>query len=125
MTIAMGKSSVMMRRGFATIVALFLIALVGVALAGLTLRLSADARRTAKEASDSQLWQLLLAGEVKAREMRGRAGDTTPIIMTPPISGENAQVIIRSTTDGKSGGVSIEVRLGTKDRHEQIRDGRG
>jgi hypothetical protein len=65
------------RRGFATIMALTLLALVGVAIAALSVSFAADARRSANAAADAQLRQLLLTGCAAAREQLDHGGKVT------------------------------------------------
>ena len=62
------------RRAFATIFALFLLALVGAALLALTSLMTTDARRSTRGAADAQLRQLLHAGAVAAVEQVRSAG---------------------------------------------------
>ncbi len=54
--------------GFATFVAVALIAMVGTALLSLTLLLSTDVRRTSRHRAETQLRQLLIAGGVAAEQ---------------------------------------------------------
>jgi Zn-dependent alcohol dehydrogenase len=60
------------RRGFAALTAIALIALVGFGLAAMAALFAAETRRTGRVREDAQLRQLLLAGEVAAREALSR-----------------------------------------------------
>jgi type II secretory pathway component PulK len=59
------------RRGFVTALAITMIALVAVALAGLTARLSTTARQAAREREQAQVEELVLAGIEAARREPG------------------------------------------------------
>ena len=69
------------RRAFATITAITLLALVGIALAAMGTLLVADARRTRAATSEAQLRQLLLAGAAAAEER---------VRNLPPVAAEQA-----------------------------------
>lgn len=55
-------------RGFAALTAIALIAIVGLGLAAMAALFAGETRRTGQQRDDAQLRQLLLAGEVAARE---------------------------------------------------------
>jgi type II secretory pathway pseudopilin PulG len=59
------------RRGMAMLMAVMMISIIAAALAALTLSFSAQAKRTARQAQDAQLRQLLLAGQFAAQQSIG------------------------------------------------------
>jgi len=103
MTRSMTRSIRAQRRGFATITAIVLVGFVGVALSCVALALSAQARRSGKEANSAQLRQLVLAGSLNAKAMIDR-GDATPhgiVRINLPAELQDAQLQLRFT-DGKT-----------------------
>lgn len=62
------------RRGFTTLLAIILLAFVGMALLTLSQTTLADVRYTGREQVDAQLRQLLRAGEMVAREETAQTG---------------------------------------------------
>jgi hypothetical protein len=87
------------RRGVATITALTLLALVGVALATMGTLLAYDARRTRDATDGAQLRQLLIAGAVAA------VADPAPRdVPLPPALGPDAKLTIGRVADADADG---------------------
>ena len=61
------------RRGMALLMAVLMISIVAGSLAALTLAFAAQAKRTARQAQDAQLRQLMLAGQVAAQQAVGQS----------------------------------------------------
>lgn len=59
-------------RGFAALTAIALIAIVGLGLAAMAALFAGETRRTGRQRDDAQLRQLLIAGEVAARDALSR-----------------------------------------------------
>lgn len=105
-------------RGFATIIAVALIALIGVALAAMAAMARADFARTRQVQADTQIRQLLLAGESAARERlaAGDAGGKAVTVDLPAVLKDDGTTLTLTLTrlapPAGGGGVAarIEVR---------------
>lgn len=92
------------RPGFASIVALMMIALVGGAILAVTSLLAADLRRTQNEARDTQLRQLVIAGAQQAREQTAQR-----LRLELPESLQDAEVVVQIEPTGQA---VVTARLG-------------
>lgn len=92
------------RRAFVTAMAVTLIALVALALAGLTARVSTTARQAAQSRERAQAEELVLAGVAAAR--KGPAAGT---IELPPALGDSGAVLKLTPHDGH---LRIEATVG-------------
>ena len=104
------------RRGFATIIALTLLALVAVAVAALAVAFAADARRSANVAADAQLRQLLLIGAAALPEQLDRhamGGMQIPLPKELIDQGALLKVSIESGS-GEVRRAEVEARLGNR-----------
>ncbi len=90
-------------RGFATTMALMLVALVGSAILAVTMLSASDFRRTATEARDAQLRQLVLAA---ALDLRARARAGMPL--------ENYELPLPSDMISRDGG-GVSIRIESTD----------
>ena len=105
----------MKRRGFATLVALLLIALVGMAAVAMSSRFSAEARRTRDARTDAQLRQLLLAA---ARHIQPGHWDANPALTIP---GElAAQVKVNLTPGADHATATIEAQFDGRTMRQQL-----
>ncbi len=87
------------RRGFATLLALLTVALIGVTIAGLATRFSTEARRDAAERDQTQLRQLKVAGTIWA----GTAVDIQVEVSLPPVLKDAGYMLtLRQASDGAS-----------------------
>ena len=103
------------RAGFATIVALMLVALVAAAIAAVTSLAAADFRRTSNEWRDAQLRQLILAGTIEARApvAAGAPGDSKYQLSLPAeLAGLGGQVDVLISPAGAAKQATITARLG-------------
>jgi hypothetical protein len=96
------------RRAFATTMALMLIALVGVAMSAMAMRLSTLARQGRAMREDAQLRQLLLAG---TRVAASSPGDGERVVELPAaLKDAGAKVVVRI----KGREASVEASLGPR-----------
>jgi hypothetical protein len=70
-------------RAFAAITALALVGIVGVTLATLTAVFARDVKRSLRQQDEAQLRQLLIAGEIAARESLGQPGAGETAVTVP------------------------------------------
>jgi type II secretory pathway component PulK len=104
------------RRGFATITALALLSFVATALATLTLTFAADARRTARESTDAQLRQLIIAGAAQVRQFTERDEPQTgpkAIPLPPSLIADGGELILHFNPANKK----VVARIGAKFRY--------
>ena len=83
----------MRHRGFATLIALGLIGLIGATLAVLAVSFSNDVKRNARQMDDAQLRQLLGAGEIVARSSAGMGEPSTWKVELPEELGSSGMSI--------------------------------
>ena len=95
-------------RAFATTTALMLLALVGVALTALTLRLTTVARQARQAYEAAQIRQLLLAGTRLARTSPGEGEHT--VHLPANLNAAGAKLIVRM----KGREASVEASMGDK-----------
>jgi type II secretory pathway component PulK len=103
------------KRGFAMLVALTLIVLVGAVSAALATLLAADARRTRDEATQAQLRQLMFAGEVTAREMldqQSSGNQQIDVSLPAELARDGAMVKVRLIQNGGASRAIITARDG-------------
>jgi hypothetical protein len=88
--------------------AVMLVAVVGAALSALTISISAEAKRTARQSEDAQLRQLLLAGQLAAQASFGQAnrGD----VAVPPAL-KSAGISVRYETIAGSSANEMNTRI--------------
>jgi hypothetical protein len=94
------------RRGFVTLIAIMLMALVGVAVAAVMMRVSTSARQGRAEREEAQVEELLLAGMNLARQGGVRAEGE--IALPAELMMEGAK--LRVVRAGK--GLELEARIG-------------
>jgi hypothetical protein len=103
-------------RGFATTMALMLVALVGSAILAVTMLSAGDFRRTAAEARDAQLRQLVLAATTDVRERlragQDVAGQSFTIELPAVLNDSGARVDVRATRTDSGLRVEIVAHLG-------------
>ena len=119
------------RRGFAMIVAIALIGVVGLALASILSLSHLDLRRTSEAAQGAQLRQLLVAGERAARD-RLNAGDATggvlSVSLPPALAADGGAMEVRVEPAVEAGApavVTVEAKLGTAGLSQTLRYHRG
>ncbi len=105
------------RRGFATIMAIMLIILVGAILAMLATFFVAEARRTRSEAADAQLRQLLTAAAAMA--MSDPNLDQNYLIEIPAQL-QQAEASVSATRSNDVASVVIEAKLGKRKASEVL-----
>lgn len=112
------------RRGFATIMAIALVGLVGFTLAALAAGLTRDARRASTEATDAQLRQLVHAGSAEARDLlrRGEAkpGDIKTIALPADLSLMAAKVEVRFTAAEGNVVADIVASMGRREMSQRV-----
>ena len=99
------------RRGFAAIMAISLIILVGAALAMLGVYFAQDAARTRSEAVEAQLRQLLSAGAVAAVDHADTVGPARPLALPAALADEHAAVTIQITGEGEDRSVVVTAQF--------------
>lgn len=90
------------RAGFASIVALMMIALVGGAILGVTILLRTDVNRTQDEARDAQLRQLIIAAAQDLAEKRHAGTAATEYSLKIPTSLRDVAVRVRFDAAGRA-----------------------
>jgi type II secretory pathway component PulK len=86
-------------RGFATVIALVALGLIGVTFAGLMAQLSMDSRRTADELEQAQLRQIVIAAQVQTHGVT----QSTDIKLPPQLSQAGYAVTVQiQSAQGKS-----------------------
>jgi hypothetical protein len=107
------------RRGFAMILAITLIILVGAALAVMGRAVVAEAARTRNEAADAQLRQLLTAAAVTATEDRDL--DQNYFVDLPPqLQQAQASVSIAAKHSQDVATVTIDAKLGSRSASQTL-----
>jgi len=100
------------RSGFAMVLAVMLIALVGVTIAGLSSLVAADARRTRQTRIDAQQRQFLLAGAADVAARAGAWGDSpAPENWNVPLPGGAAAVSCRVTPRSSADAADVVVEV--------------
>lgn len=111
------------RPGFALLIAVFMIAMVGTASVALMTLLRDDAARTVPAADEAQLRQLLIAGAMAAPQLlppplseasdRGQ-GRTQELMLPPELAERGAAITLRSErgTGGVTWLIHVDARLG-------------
>jgi type II secretory pathway component PulK len=104
------------RRGFALIIAITLIGLLGITIGTIGIAMRTDVLRTRQAVDDAQLRQLLLAG---AQQARARLAGATPVdgAMTLPqeIAGDGASVqLTQESTASDQSAVRIDASVGKR-----------
>jgi hypothetical protein len=97
------------RRGVAIIIAVTMMALVGVAMAALAAAFGADARRTMSGASDAQLRQLLLAGTAQVVTSPAQGDAPMELSLPKELHDAGARVTARRIESKNPGTVEFEV----------------
>lgn len=102
------------RRGVASITAIVMIGLVGVALAGAAAMFSAQSKRTRDEATEAQLRQLLTAGAIAAV-------DAIDVKLPPELSNDGAKLTIQRKTEGDLATVEMSASLRGREMRQTLR----
>ena len=108
------------RGGFAIIIVVSLVALLGVALAMVAVGFRSSARLTRSAADDAQLRQLLFAGERAARQ-RLSAGAPEPLRMPQELSDRGAILKIESFPRAGTNAFRVEAQLGNRRMAQVLR----
>jgi hypothetical protein len=118
-------------RGFATLTAIALVALVAVAMAAAAAVFRLDVRRTAAAVDDAQLRQMLLAGERAARaRLDARAGAPAAaageaVALPPPLAAAGATLRISIAPDAAGAAATVEAALAGRAAAQTLRYERG
>jgi hypothetical protein len=105
-------------RGFASIMAIFMLILVGAVLATTAAYFTAEAKRTRRDAQDAQLRQLLTAGAAAACQ----SDSVTTIDLPNELSSQQANVEIAPlNSDGDARDVTIKATLDSRHVSELLR----
>jgi type II secretory pathway component PulK len=91
-------------RGFATVIALVAVGLIGVTLAGLAARLSMESHRTTRELEDAQLRQIVFAAQMQTQGVT----QSTKINLPPQLSGDGYSVTVQ--IESRHGKTTAQVR---------------
>jgi hypothetical protein len=107
------------RRGFATFTAVMLVGFIGVALSSLTLALASQSRRTGGEAAEAQLRQMIIAGQLQARELiqshRVEPVDqVVPIALPAALARDGATLQVRFKHDAAGIHADVVAALGSR-----------
>lgn len=97
-----------MKRGTATIAALVMLSLVGVATATLVTRVADSAARTRRATDDAQLRTLLLSATTIARQ-RAASGERAPQTIQLPVAGEEQASCTIEATEANAGAIRVRV----------------
>jgi type II secretory pathway component PulK len=97
-----------MKRGTATIAALVMLSLVGVATAVLTARVADCAERTRRATDDAQLRTLLLSATTIARQ-KAASSERAPQTIQLPVAGEEQATCTVETTEVNAGAIRMRV----------------
>lgn len=104
------------QRGFAFMLSVALIIMLGMALAAMSSLLATEIRRTRQQASDAQMRQLLTAGWLAARSHLDRRGpQAVPVDVPLPRDLPDARLSVRiepSQSDADHATVDVAVSLG-------------
>jgi len=104
-------------QGFASIMAIFMIILVGAVLATTATYFVAEARRTQRDAEDAQLRQLLTAGAAVACQ----SDSATTLALPSELSSQQAKVeIVLDIASGDSRHVLIKATLGNRHMEQSL-----
>src|SRR5687768_403572 len=95
----MSRHSTRLRGGFASVVAVALIALIATALATMTSLFALELRRTTRQSADAQLRQLLIAGAFAAPENLGNGAveRTVTVALPDDLAATGATLKLRLT----------------------------
>jgi type II secretory pathway component PulK len=103
----------MRRRGFATLIALGLIGLIGAALAALAVSFSHDVKRNARQMEDAQLRQLLIAGEAAARGSISGQVQPEKVELPAELGSAGMSVTWERTAEASADGVQVRATART------------
>jgi len=109
------------RRGFAVLVAVVMISLIGIAMLSLTSLLGADAKRTGRHTAETQLRQWLIAGAVHAvGSLEAEPGLTGEYALAIPEDMPGTEIVLSYETENP-GQLKVRVRVRMDDyRAEQV-----
>lgn len=114
------------RRGFIMLMALAILAIVGVAILALASAMSYDGQRTFENTTRSQLDQMLLAGAVEAREHlkqnTPKEGETWDVELPDALTEQNASlhIAVESADDTKLA-VNVLARIDERSAEQTLR----
>ena len=111
------------RRAFASIFALFLVALVAAALLAVTSLMTTDVRRTTRAAVDAQLRELLHAGAVTALQRlrdEGELPDASFDVTLPPSLGAAVHVAPDKLFDDTNRAVIVRAMFGDREASQRV-----
>ena len=111
------------RRAFASIFALFLVALVAGALLAVTSLTMSDARRSTRAAVDAQLRELLHAGSAAALQRlreEGQLPDAPFDLPTPPSLAAEVSVAQEKPSNGATSAAVVRARVGDREKSRGV-----
>ena len=108
-------------RGFAAILAITLIILVGAALVVLARSFTMDAERTKAQTGDAQLRQLLTAGAVAAVQRAENAEAAKEIALPAELAAEKAAVRVQITGEGDDRTALVSVQFGQRHTEQTLK----
>ena len=115
------------RSGFAAIMAISLIILVGGTLVAMSAGVVAEVKKTRSDAIDAQLRELLIAGAAAAHDAANSADGKTISVPTPTeLAAESAALKLTPAKDGDHVHVAVEADFAGRRAHQTltlIRDG--
>ena len=98
-------------RGFASITAIALISIVGLALAALASLFASETRRTGLQRDDAQLRQLLIAGEVATRQALARGERKGAVELPADLAAAGTTLTFAPDGDGDAGATDPRLRV--------------
>lgn len=112
-------------RGIATITAVFMIAMVGAAVAALSILFAFEARRTRMDRSETQLRELLFAGAIAGRDAVGQStgeGTAVPVPLPAALQAQEATLSVAVTpgADGTHRLLRVTATLGRQTAEQVV-----
>lgn len=102
-------------RGFAALTAIALIAIVGLGLAAMAALFAGETRRTGRQRDDAQLRQLLIAGEVAARDALARGEREGTVALPADLTSLGARLTFSPIGDPSDREAHVRVTASTAD----------
>jgi hypothetical protein len=108
-------------RGFAAILSISLIILVGTALVVLARSFAMDAERTRAQQSEAQIRQLLTAGTIAATQRAENATPAQAVELPAELAAEQASVKVQITGEGDDRTALVSVQFGQRHTEQTLK----